>query len=180
MSCSGGNRWRAPLQQVAWVERLTDVLRRTERFLIRAINLLLSRSKEPRMDARLDRQIALPMMGDWALANRHRIWRWISVQLWGRPPPGSRFAMPAGPGGGSSILRYRAVGAGWLRAQHIRREGQRTSAPSRSGCARSVRRGRRIGWYWRSTQVTAASVLAEPRAKCPHCASLARMATTWT
>ena len=55
------------------------------------------------MEARLDRPITLHMMGDWGIANLHRICGWISAELWRRSPPGSRFATWAGRGGTDAI-----------------------------------------------------------------------------
>ena len=55
------------------------------------------------MQARLDRPITLHMMGDWGIANLHRICGWISAELWRRSPPGSRFATWAGRGGADAI-----------------------------------------------------------------------------
>ena len=55
------------------------------------------------MEARLDRPITLHMMGDWGIANLHRICGWISAELWRRSPPGSKFATSAGRGGTDAI-----------------------------------------------------------------------------
>ena len=55
------------------------------------------------MEARLDRPITLHMMGDWGIANLHRICGWISAELWRRSPPGSKFATWAGRGGTDAI-----------------------------------------------------------------------------
>ncbi len=54
-------------------------------------------------EARLDRVVTLHMMGDWGVANLHRICGWISAELWRRSPPGSRFATWAGRGGADAI-----------------------------------------------------------------------------
>jgi uncharacterized protein len=55
------------------------------------------------MEPRLDRPIALHMMGDWGIANLHRICGWISAELWRRSPAGSKFATWAGRGGADAI-----------------------------------------------------------------------------
>lgn len=55
------------------------------------------------MEARLDRPITLHMMGDWGIANLHRICGWIGAELWRRSPPGSKFATWAGRGGTDAI-----------------------------------------------------------------------------
>jgi hypothetical protein len=55
------------------------------------------------MEARLDRPVTLHLMGDWGIANLHRICGWISAELWRRCPPGSRFATWAGRGGTDAI-----------------------------------------------------------------------------
>jgi hypothetical protein len=60
-------------------------------------------SKEAQMEARLDRPITLHMMGDWGIANLHRICGWISAELWRRSPPGSKFAIWAGRGGSDAV-----------------------------------------------------------------------------
>jgi uncharacterized protein len=56
------------------------------------------------MEARLDRQIILHMMGDWGIANLHRICGWISAELWRRSPPGSKFAIWSGRGGSDAVV----------------------------------------------------------------------------
>lgn len=55
------------------------------------------------MEARLDRQVTLHMMGDWGIANLHRICGWISAELWRRSPAGSKFAIWAGRGGSDAV-----------------------------------------------------------------------------
>jgi hypothetical protein len=55
------------------------------------------------MEARLDRPVTLHMMGDWGIANLHRICGWIGAELWRRSPPGSKFATWAGRGGSDAI-----------------------------------------------------------------------------
>jgi hypothetical protein len=55
------------------------------------------------MDARLARPVTLHMMGDWGIANLHRICGWIAAELWRRCPPGSKFATWAGRGGTDAI-----------------------------------------------------------------------------
>ena len=42
------------------------------------------------MEARLEHPITLHMMGDWGIANLHRICGWIGAELWRRSPPGSQ------------------------------------------------------------------------------------------
>jgi len=56
------------------------------------------------MEPRLDRPITLHMMGDWGIANLHRICGWISAELWRRSPAGSKFATWAGRGGTDAII----------------------------------------------------------------------------
>ena len=56
------------------------------------------------MEARLERPITLHMMGDWGIANLHRICGWIGAELWRRSPAGSRFATWAGRGGTDAIV----------------------------------------------------------------------------
>ena len=55
------------------------------------------------MEARVERPVTLHMMGDWGIANLHRICGWISAELWRRSPAGSRFATWAGRGGTDAI-----------------------------------------------------------------------------
>lgn len=55
------------------------------------------------MEARIERPITIHMMGDWGIANLHRICGWISAELWRRSPPGSKFATWAGRGGTDAI-----------------------------------------------------------------------------
>jgi uncharacterized protein len=55
------------------------------------------------MQVRIDRPITLHMMGDWGIANLHRICGWIAAELWRRSPPGSKFATWAGRGGSDAI-----------------------------------------------------------------------------
>jgi TRAP-type uncharacterized transport system substrate-binding protein len=54
-------------------------------------------------EARLDRVVTLNMMGDWGVANLHRICGWISAELWRRSPAGSRVATWTGRGGTDAI-----------------------------------------------------------------------------
>ena len=54
------------------------------------------------MEARLDRPITLHMMGDWGIANLHRICGWIGAELWRRSPPGS--GLPPGLAGAELTL----------------------------------------------------------------------------
>ncbi|HEY5211308.1 MAG TPA: TAXI family TRAP transporter solute-binding subunit [Stellaceae bacterium] len=55
------------------------------------------------MEARLERPITLNMMGDWGIANLHRICGWIGAELWRRSPAGSRLATWTGRGGTDAI-----------------------------------------------------------------------------
>jgi TRAP-type uncharacterized transport system substrate-binding protein len=55
------------------------------------------------MEVRVERPITLHMMGDWGIANLHRICGWISAELWRRSPPGSKFATWAGRGGTDAV-----------------------------------------------------------------------------
>jgi len=55
------------------------------------------------MEARLEHPITLHMMGDWGIANLHRICGWIGAELWRRSPAGSKFATWAGRGGTDAI-----------------------------------------------------------------------------
>lgn len=55
------------------------------------------------MEARIERSITPHMMGDWGIANLHRICGWISAELWRRSPSGSKFATWAGRGGTDTI-----------------------------------------------------------------------------
>jgi uncharacterized protein len=55
------------------------------------------------MQVRIERPITLHMMGDWGIANLHRICGWIAAELWRRSPSGSRFATWAGRGGSDAI-----------------------------------------------------------------------------
>lgn len=57
----------------------------------------------PTPQPRLDRIVTLHMMGDWGIANLHRISGWISAELWRRTEPGSRFAIWNGRGGSDAI-----------------------------------------------------------------------------
>ena len=55
------------------------------------------------MEARLEHPITLHMMGDWGIANLHRICGWIGAELRRRSPAGSKFATWAGRGGTDAI-----------------------------------------------------------------------------
>jgi len=55
------------------------------------------------MEVRLEHPITLHMMGDWGIANLHRICGWIGAELWRRSPAGSKFATWAGRGGTDAI-----------------------------------------------------------------------------
>lgn len=52
---------------------------------------------------RLTRQVNLRMMGDWGVANLHRICGWISAELWARTGTGSAFSIWNGRGGTDAI-----------------------------------------------------------------------------
>jgi uncharacterized protein len=60
-------------------------------------------SKGASGEPRLDRPITLHLMGDWGIANLHRICGWISAELWRRSPAGSKFATWSGRGGADAI-----------------------------------------------------------------------------
>jgi uncharacterized protein len=71
--------------------------------LIVGYTLTGPKSKEPRIEAQIERPITLHMMGDWGIANLHRICGRISAELWRRSQPGSKFATWAGRGGTDAI-----------------------------------------------------------------------------
>lgn len=54
-------------------------------------------------EPRLDRCIQLRMMGDWGIANLHRICGWLGAEMWARSPRSSRFATIHGRGGTDAI-----------------------------------------------------------------------------
>ena len=55
------------------------------------------------MQTLIERPITLHMMGDWGIANLHRICGWIAAELWRRSPAGSKFATWNGRGGTDAI-----------------------------------------------------------------------------
>jgi hypothetical protein len=54
-------------------------------------------------EPRLTRPIQLRMMGDWGIANLHRICGWLGAEMWARSPRASRFATIHGRGGTDAI-----------------------------------------------------------------------------
>lgn len=54
-------------------------------------------------EPRLDRDIELHMMGDWGIANLHRICGWLAAEIGARSGPGSRFATWNGRGGRDAV-----------------------------------------------------------------------------
>jgi uncharacterized protein len=52
---------------------------------------------------RIARDVELNMMGDWGIANLHRICGWLAAELWMRTGRGSRFATWNGTGGRMAI-----------------------------------------------------------------------------
>jgi len=87
------------------------------------------------MEARLDRPITLHLMGDWGIANLHRICGWITAELWRRSPGGSKFATWAGRGGTDAIT---AVLDGEVQASLFVPAGfARTIFEGRGICARA-------------------------------------------
>src|SRR4029079_10004780 len=52
---------------------------------------------------RIERDVELDMMGDWGIANLHRICGWIAAETWFRSGDGSRFATVNGRGGRDAI-----------------------------------------------------------------------------
>src|SRR3954471_23240712 len=52
---------------------------------------------------RLERDVTLNLMGDWGIANLHRICGWIAAEVWFRAGDHSRFATVNGRGGGDAI-----------------------------------------------------------------------------
>jgi len=54
-------------------------------------------------EPRLDRDITVQMMGDWGIANLHRICGWLAAEMGARAGPGSRFATWNGRGGTDAI-----------------------------------------------------------------------------
>ena len=57
----------------------------------------------------LDRPITLHFSGDWGQANLHRVFGWLSQELWDRTPRGAKFAIWTGRGVADAT---RAVGRG--------------------------------------------------------------------
>ena len=58
-------------------------------------------------EPRLDRPVTLAFRGDWGQANMHRICGWLAQEIGDRSPPGSRFAIWSGRGGGAVRLVQR-------------------------------------------------------------------------
>ena len=83
-------------------------------------------------------------MGDWGIANLHRICGWVSAELWRRSPGGSKFATWAGRGGTDAIT---SVLDGEVQAALFVPAGfARTIFEGRGICARAeVRRLRALG-----------------------------------
>ncbi len=80
------------------------------------------------MEARLEYPITLHMMGDWGIANLHRICGWIGAELWRRSPAGSKFATWAGRGGTDAITRATELsGVMYQRCSPRNRRGVRPS-----------------------------------------------------
>jgi len=52
---------------------------------------------------RLDRALTLHMMGDWGIANLHRICGWLAAEMGARAPLASRFAIWNGRGGADAF-----------------------------------------------------------------------------
>jgi uncharacterized protein len=133
------------------------------------------------MEARLDRRITLHLMGDWGIANLHRICGWITAELWRRSPGGSRFATWVGRGGTDAIT---AVLDGEVQAALFVPAGfARTIFEGRGICARAdVGRLRSLGTLPQDDRLVFAidarygvHDFATLRAKCPAL----RLATAW-
>jgi len=133
------------------------------------------------MEARLDRPITLHLMGDWGIANLHRICGWISAELWRRSPLGSRFATWAGRGGTDAIT---SVLDGEVQAALFVPAGfARTIFERRGICARAdVGRLRALGTLPQDDRLVFAidarygiRDFATLRAKCPAL----RLSTAW-
>jgi hypothetical protein len=62
-------------------------------------------------EPRLDRPVTLAFRGDWGQANMHRICGWLAQEIGDRSPPGSRFAIWSGRGGGDQVAALRAGAA---------------------------------------------------------------------
>src|SRR3954469_20455395 len=52
---------------------------------------------------RIERDVTLNMMGDWGIANLHRICGWIAAEMWFRSGDDSRFATVNGRGGRDAV-----------------------------------------------------------------------------
>jgi uncharacterized protein len=133
------------------------------------------------MEARLNRPIALHLMGDWGIANLHRICGWITAELWRRSPRGSKFATWAGRGGTDAIT---AVLDGKVQASLFVPAGfARTIFERHAICARAdVGRLRALGTLPQDDRLVFAidaryciRDFATLRAKCPAL----RLATAW-
>ena len=54
---------------------------------------------------RLDRTVDLRLLGDWGMANFHRVCGWLAQEIGSRTPRGSRFATYNGTGGSDAFFR---------------------------------------------------------------------------
>lgn len=133
------------------------------------------------METRLKRPITLHMMGDWGIANLHRICGWISAELWRRSPAGSKFATWAGRGGADAIA---AVLDGEVQtALFVPARFARTIFEGRGICQRAdVHRLRALGTLPQDDRLVFAidakfgiENFADLRAKCPPL----RLTTAW-
>ena len=134
------------------------------------------------MEARLDRPITLHLMGDWGIANLHRICGWVSAELWRRSPGGSKFARWAGRGGTDAITSVLDGDAGG-RLLFVPAGFARTIFEGRGICARAdVGRLRALGTLPQDDRLVFAidarygiHDFATLRAKCPPL----RYSTAW-
>src|ERR1700722_6755986 len=53
----------------------------------------------------IDRALDIRLLGDWGMANFHRVCGWLSQELGVHSRPGSRFAIYNGTGGSDAIFR---------------------------------------------------------------------------
>jgi TRAP-type uncharacterized transport system substrate-binding protein len=60
------------------------------------------------VEPRIDRGLDIRMLGDWGMANFHRVCGWLSQELGSHSAPGSRFAIYNGTGGSDALLRVHA------------------------------------------------------------------------
>jgi TRAP-type uncharacterized transport system substrate-binding protein len=133
------------------------------------------------MEARLDHPITLHLMGDWGIANLHRICGWITAELWRRSPGGSKFATWVGRGGTDAIT---AVLDGEVQAAlFVPAEFARTIFERRGICSREdVGRLRALGTLPQDDRLVFAidarygiRDFATLRTKCPAL----RLSTAW-